>query len=229
MFTPARLYLPRCLRVMPRRAKTVGQCATVVPVSARIERSRSVCQGVEGWWSRKMPWPMMARSSSSPCSCSQPIGVKPWRRVISWNSTTDCAAWICQEMPRRFASARLSARSWGVQVSIWLGTAMPKRRPDWCCSARSTREKASSIAFSPAFSSQAYSTTWPLRVNQRAERNIGAMQTRMPLSASRSSQPGCATERSATVVTPESSSSESATRTQLCTASGSGRKIGRYS
>ena len=106
---------------MPRRAKTVGQWATVVPVSARISRSRRVCQGVLGWSSRKMPWPMMARSSSSPCSCSQPIGVKPWRRVISWNSVTDCAAWICQEMPRRRASSRLSFSSSGVQVSICAG------------------------------------------------------------------------------------------------------------
>jgi hypothetical protein len=55
------------------------------------------------------------------------------------------------------------------------------------------------------------------------------MQTRMPASPSRSSQPGWATERSATVVTPESSSSLSATRTQEGTASASARKIGRYS
>ena len=70
---------------------------------------------------------------------------------------------------------------------------------------------------------------WPFLVNQRPERNIGATQTRMPLSASRSSQPGWAIERSATVVTPESSSSDSATRTQSATAEESGRKIGRYS
>ena len=85
------------------------------------------------------------------------------------------------------------------------------------------------MAFSPAGSSQAYSTMWPFLVNQRAERNIGAMQTRMPASASRSSQPGCAIDRSASVVTPDSSSSDSATRTQCGMASASARKIGRYS
>jgi hypothetical protein len=66
-------------------------------------------------------------------------------------------------------------------------------------------------------------------VNHRADLNIGAMQTRMPESASRSSQPGCAMERSASVVTPLSSSSDSATRTQSGTASASVRKIGMYS
>ena len=63
----------------------------------------------------------------------------------------------------------------------------------------------------------------------RPDRNIGAMQTRMPASASRSSHPGCAIDRSASVVTPDSNSSESATRTQCGTASASARKIGKYS
>ena len=85
------------------------------------------------------------------------------------------------------------------------------------------------MAFSPAFSSHSYSTTWPFLVNQRAERNIGAMHTRMPASASRSSQPGCAMDRSASVVTPESNNSDSATRTQCGTASASARKIGMNS
>ena len=172
---------------------------------------------------------MMARSSSSPISCSHWIGVKPSRRVISWNSTTLCAAWICQEMPRARASARLSRSRPGAQVSICAGQAMPKSRPDGCCSARWMRENASSIAFSPAASSHSYSTTWPFFVNQRAERNMGAMHTRIPASASRSSQPGCAMDRSASVVTPESSSSLSATRTQSGTASASERKIGMNS
>jgi hypothetical protein len=51
----------------------------------------------------------------------------------------------------------------------------------------------------------------------------------MPLSANRSSQPGCAIDRSATVVTPDSSNSLSATRTQSGTASASARNTGRYS
>ena len=106
---------------------------------------------------------------------------------------------------------------------------MPNNRPDGCCSARSISVSASAMAFSPAASSQAYSTRWPFFVYQRAERNIGATQTRIPASASRSSQPGCAIERSARVVTPDSSSSDSATRTQCGIASASARKIGRYS
>ena len=106
---------------------------------------------------------------------------------------------------------------------------MPNSRPEWCCSARSTSASASAIAFSPAASFHSYSTTWPFLVYQRAERNIGATHTRMPDSASKSSQPGCATDKSASVVTPESSNSDSATRTQECTSSPPARKIGRYS
>ena len=149
--------------------------------------------------------------------------------MISWNSLTDCAAWICHDTPRAFASANESRSRPSVQVSICAGTTMPNRRPDGCCSARSISDSASPIAFSPAASSQAYSTIWPFFVYQRPERNIGAMHTRMPASASRSSHPGCAIDRSASVVTPDSSNSDSATRTQCGIASGSARKIGRYS
>ena len=46
---------------------------------------------------------------------------------------------------------------------------------------------------------------WPLLVRQPAERNMGARQTRRPLSAASSSHPSCGMERSATVVTPDSS------------------------
>ena len=85
---------------------------------------------------------------------------------------------------------------------------MPKSRPDGWFSAFSIRSSAWAMATRPAFSSHSYSTTWPFFVYQRAERNIGETQTRRPLAAARSSQAGWATERSATVVTPESSSSE---------------------
>ena len=51
----------------------------------------------------------------------------------------------------------------------------------------------------------------------------------MPLSAIRSTQPSCATERSTSVVTPDISASHSATRNAAFTPSASGRKIGMIS
>ena len=55
---------------MPRRRNTVGQCATLAPVSARMDRSVAVFQCVFGWSSTKIPWPTMLSWPSTPRLCS---------------------------------------------------------------------------------------------------------------------------------------------------------------
>ena len=137
-------------------------------------------------------------SDSRPRWSSQPIGVKPWRRVISWNSLTDWAAWICQASAAGFGFGEAVAQQ-GFASRCRSGRGRPCRTGGRTGAVRRARSatSASVMAFSPAASFHSYSTRWPFLVNQRAERNIGAMQTRMPDSASRSSQPGCAIDRSA--------------------------------
>ena len=160
--------------VMPRRWNTVGQWATAAPESFSISKSFAIGQLALAWSLRKMPWPMIRLSSSTPSEFSHSIGVMPWRRVISWNSTTLCAAWSVIFRPRFFASAAEAWISSGVQVSIWLGETMPERRPEGWATALSITPIASSMAFSPAASSHSYSVTWPFLVYQRAERYMGA-------------------------------------------------------
>ena len=81
----------------------------------------------------------------------------PWRRVISWNSTIDWAAWSVIFTPRRFASAWLAWISSGVQVSIWEGETMPPSRPEgWACAA-SMIAMAASMSRAPWASSHSYS------------------------------------------------------------------------
>jgi hypothetical protein len=174
---------------------------------------------IEVWLSRKMPWPMIERGESTPRLASHSTGVMPWRRVISWNSTTDCAAWIWNGSFRRFASAKLSLISSGEQVSICDGATMPDRRFEGCFAAASSTAIAPAIAAAPPSFSHSYSTTWPFFVNQRAERYIGASTARRPDAAIWSIQPSHGTERSTSVVTPESSSSEKHTVAQAGTPS----------
>ncbi len=64
---------------------------------------------------------------------------------------------------------------------------------------------------------------------QRASRNAGATQARMPDSASTSSQASNGAEKSTTVVTPLFSSSAIATRTLAASPSGSFSKMVRNS
>jgi len=94
----------------------------------------------------------------------------PWRAVISRNSTTLCDAWICTGVFRAFAASTLACSSASVQVSTWAGASMPKRRPLSCRAAASITLSACAMASRPAASFHSYSTRWPLRVNQRAER-----------------------------------------------------------
>ena len=94
-----------------------------------------------------------------------------------------------------------------VQVSICEGATIPESRPEGWAEAASQSASAASIPARPAASSQAYSTLWPLRVDQRAERYMGASTVRRPLRAACASQPSQATERSTRVVVPESRSS----------------------
>jgi len=131
---------------------------------------------------------MIAPGARTSSASSQPTGVLPWRRVISWNSTIDCAAWIWNGTPRSCAAAKLSRIISAVQVSICAGATMPDSRPDgWFCAA-STSFSASSMAVRPAASSHSYSTTCPFFVNQRAERYIGAATALMPERTRRSNQ-----------------------------------------
>ena len=88
---------------------------------------------------------------------------------------------------------------------------------------------AVSKAFSPAFSSQAYSTVWPFLVNQSPWRIIGQTTARMPVAARSSTQPVAAIDRSVMVVTPLFSSSDIATWVEGPASSGSRPNTGRYS
>ena len=193
---------------MPRRWNTIGQCATVVSVSTSVPRSSVSGQWVEVWWSRKMPCPMMLPGPSTPSEASHSTGVMPWRRVISWNSTTLWAAWIWKGRLRRLASAWLALISSGVQVSICEGETMPDRRPLLSAATVSSTAMAAAMASSPAFSFHSYCATWPFGVYQRAERYIGENTPRRPDALNVSSQPSQATLMSTSVVTPDISSSE---------------------
>jgi hypothetical protein len=62
-------------------------------------------------------------------SLSHSIGVRPWRRVISRNSTRLCAACTVSGTSSSSAAAALAVSSSWVQVSTWAGLRKPVIRP----------------------------------------------------------------------------------------------------
>ncbi len=84
-----------------------------------------------------MPWPITRSGPSTPMASSHSIGVLPWRRTISWNSTTAWQACVCIGMPRFLASCSASLKKPSRQVSICDGQTIAENRPLGCCRARS--------------------------------------------------------------------------------------------